>query len=83
MRTLRILSFALLALGLTACETAPIRAEFGWTEERVLAYTWFSPRPENPEPAYCYRTLALTDCYNRPQPREAVRLVGFIGPEPF
>ena len=83
MRNLRILSFALLALGLAACEDAPFRMEYGWTEERVLAYTWIPPRQENPEPAYCYRTLGVPDCYRRPQPRQAERLVGFIGPEPL
>jgi hypothetical protein len=83
MRNIRILSLALLAVGLAACENAPFRMEYGWTEDRALAYTWIPPRQESPEPAYCYRTLALPDCYQRPQPRQATRLVGFIGPEPL
>ena len=83
MRNLHIVSLALIALGLVGCEELPFRLEYGWTEQRVLANGWIPPRPENPEPAYCYRTLAQADCYRRPLPREATRLVGFIGPEPF
>ena len=83
MRKIRIATLAIVALGLAACEDAPFRLEYGWTEDRALAYTWIPPRAESPEPAYCYRTLAQTDCFRRPQPRQATRLVGFIGPEPL
>ena len=83
MRIASLSIVALSALALVGCEDLPFRVEHGWTEERALRYTWLAPRSEVPEPAYCYRTLAQQDCYTRPQPRQATRLVGYIGPEPF
>jgi hypothetical protein len=36
-----------------------------------------------PEPLYCYRTLARSDCFSQPLDRkETDRLVGFYGPPP-
>jgi len=78
-----LLASVIAVTALVGCADAPFRVEHGWNEERALAYTWLAPRPIEGEPAYCYRTLAVTDCYRRPQPREATRLVGYIGPEPF
>jgi hypothetical protein len=83
MRHATTLVLALTAFALAGCEDAPFRLEYGWTEERALAYTWLTPRPEAVDPAYCYRTLAQPDCFSRPQPRQATRLVGFLGPEPY
>jgi hypothetical protein len=72
-----------LAASLMGCADTPFRLEQGWTEQRVLRYTWLTPQPFDAEPAYCYHTLAKPDCYSRPQPREAARMVGYIGPEPY
>jgi hypothetical protein len=72
-----------IALALASCADAPFRVEYGWNEQRALSYTWLEPTPVIGEPAYCYRTLAEPDCYRRSQPREASRLVGHIGPEPY
>ena len=83
---MRHTTLVLLVLGATAlggCEGTPFQLEYGWNEQRALAYTWIPPRPEAGEPAYCYRTLAQPDCFRRPQPRQATRLVGYIGPEPL
>jgi hypothetical protein len=75
--------FVLFPLILGGCEGTAFQVQYGWNEERALAYTWMTPRPITPEPAYCYRTLAEPDCFRRPQPRQATRLVGYIGPEPL
>ena len=82
-RDATFLVLALTALALAGCEDAPFRLQNGWTEERVLSYTWLTPRSIPPEPAYCYKTLAQADCYTRPQPRYATRLEGYLGPQPF
>jgi hypothetical protein len=60
-----------------------VQLQHGWTETRVLRASWLRPEPFDAEPAYCYRTIGKPDCYRRPQPTEAPRLVGHIGPEPF
>jgi hypothetical protein len=73
----------LAATTLAGCADSPFRLEHGWTEQRALRYTWLAPGPVEPTPAYCYRTLAQPDCYERPQPREATRLIGYLGPEPY
>jgi hypothetical protein len=81
---MRIAVISLVGVLVSGCAgDTPFRIEHGWTEERVLRDTWLAPRQVVGEQSYCYRTLAWSDCYKRPQPREATRLVGHIGPEPF
>ena len=33
-------------------------------------------------PLYCYKTLAMTDCYDTPRAGEAYRLMNYYGPPP-
>ena len=33
-------------------------------------------------PLYCYKTLAMNDCYATPRPGEAYRFMGNYGPPP-
>ncbi len=93
---MRLISFRLAvmacALALAGCEAPeqvlragvnPVQDLFGWNEEKVARDTWLSPLPFVPPPSYCYRTLAQSDCYLRPQPGASERLVGYIGPPPY
>jgi hypothetical protein len=33
-------------------------------------------------PLYCYKTLAMSDCYDTPRTGEAYRLMNYYGPPP-
>ena len=33
-------------------------------------------------PLYCYKTLAMNDCYDTPRPGEAFRMMNYYGPPP-
>lgn len=71
----RILLSTLPLLPLAACDN-PASRHFEW--QRHAAVVEFAP-----EPLYCYRTLAQTDCFAQPlDRRESNRLVSNYGPAP-
>ena len=48
------------------------------TTEGITGSGWAQPfEPYDPEPLYCYRTLGVVDCYDRPVPALRQSLVGF------
>lgn len=55
-----------------------LRAKYGWTEEKMLAYGWLEGRFVPPETVYCYHTLADPECFSAEQHEEASRLIGYI-----
>lgn len=64
---------------LTACDSGQWRSsdsivESGWAEP---------PTPYNPDPLYCYKTLAGNDCYKKPLQNQETRLESYYGPEPI
>ena len=70
----KVSGVVLLAVMLAACANP-------WSEdklseaERVRA-GWNEPSSRALVPRFCYRTLARVDCFDRPQPAQAGRLVG-------
>ena len=69
----RALLSTLPLLPLAACDN-PVSRHFEW--QRHAANVEFAP-----EPLYCYRTLAKSDCFVQPlDRRESNRLVGNYGP---
>ena len=80
-RALALLGF--IAVGLGACNAWQDRAEFAPPQSRWRP-TESSPVSANaPPPAipvqYCYRTLAVVDCYTETQP---ARVSGYTGQYP-
>lgn len=55
----------LVALTLAAC-----------AEPWPMQYSWPGEDPYEPELAFCYASLARTDCYAEPIPRQEYRQVG-------
>jgi hypothetical protein len=55
-----------------------LKARYGWTEEKMLAYGWLDGRFIPAPPIYCYRTLGTPECFDGAQPREASRLIGYF-----
>lgn len=71
----RALLSTLPLLPLAACDN-PVSRHFEW--QKHAAVVEFAP-----EPLYCYRTLARTDCFAQPlDRRESNRLVSNYGPAP-
>ncbi len=71
----RALLSTLPLLSVAACDN-PVSRHFEW--QRHAANVEFAP-----EPLYCYRTLAKSDCFTQPlDRRESNRLVGNYGPPP-
>ena len=75
-----------LCLALSACENP-------WLEdapslETMLSKGWLMskigmpPPPQTVQPLYCYETIGVGDCYDRPLEDGGNRLVGFEGPVP-
>ncbi len=87
----RCVALSGIALALAGCDIGlplrtglnPVQEAFGWNAEKVMRDSWLAPLPYRPEPRYCYRTLAEADCFLRPQPHAAERLVGYVGPPPY
>ena len=75
MRILPVL-LCLAALPLAACGNDPITRYFDWQKQaEVVEFT--------PEPLYCYRTLARSDCFAQPlDKRESNRVVSYYGVAP-
>lgn len=64
---------------LSACENpyvAELKRDFGWTEARMTRDGWLPSRKIAPPDTWCYSSLAAIECYDRPLPTEARRLVG-------
>ena len=71
----RALLSTLPLLPLAACDN-PVSRHFEW--QRHAAVVEFAP-----EPLYCYRTLARSDCFAQPlDQRESNRMVSHYGPTP-
>ena len=58
--------------------TEPVTERVGVNEAFILKKGWFSARTNAPAPPtlWCYRTLGVPDCYDRPQPGRAEQLLG-------
>ncbi len=71
-----VLGLAALSIALSACSA--LEGPHPWpNERRLLAKDWVRPQVEPDQaPVYCYRTLAMVNCYHEPLPAsEAGRLV--------
>lgn len=72
-RGIAALVVATAALWLGGCN--PFEA-FAPSETELLTAGYVAPDRLPPgQPVYCYRTLAEADCYRRPQPEDASRLI--------
>ncbi len=73
-----VLVFVIIAL--SGCDVWPRRAEFAAPADRwpvTLPWQEEADRTEPPiKPEYCYRTLAIVDCFSTPQPERATGLTG-------
>jgi hypothetical protein len=74
--SLRRALMALPLLTLAGCYGNPVTRYYEWRKHDELVQ--FAP-----EPLYCYRTLAQSDCYAQPlDRRDTNRMVGYYGPPP-
>ena len=72
----RALLSTLPLLPLVACGNDPITRYFDWQKHADVVEF-------NPEPLYCYRTLARSDCFAQPLDRREInRVVSYYGPPP-
>ncbi len=72
----RALAMILPLLTLAACIDNPVSRHYEWQKHAETVE--FAP-----EPLYCYRTLARSDCYSQPlDRRESNRLVSHYGTAP-
>ncbi len=73
-----VLVFVIIAL--SGCDVWPRRAEFAAPADRwpvTLPWQEEADRTEPPiKPEFCYRTLAIVDCFSTPQPERATGLTG-------
>jgi hypothetical protein len=67
-------------IALSGCDVWPRRAEFAAPADRwPITLPWLveADTTEPPiRPDYCYRTLAVVDCYSTPQPERAADFTG-------
>lgn len=56
------------------------RDTFGWNEEHILYEGNAEPRIISVAPLYCYQTIGVVDCFERPQVGQEQRLVSYFGP---
>jgi len=56
------------------------RDTIGWNEEHILYDGHAEPRIISVAPVYCYRTIGVVDCSERPMSGEEQRMVGYFGP---
>ena len=72
-----------LIVALSGCDVWPRRAEFAAPADRWPVTLPWQEEADRTEPLikpdYCYRTLAIVDCYSTPQPERAT---GFTGVYP-
>lgn len=71
-----VLGLVALSIAVSACSV--LEGPHPWpNERRLLAKDWVRPQVEPDQaPVYCYRTLAMVNCYDKPlAASEAGRLV--------
>ncbi len=56
------------------------RDTIGWNEEHILYDGHAEPRIISVAPIYCYQTIGVVDCFERPQLGQEQRMVGYFGP---